>query len=216
MPVNHYYVRATNGTDAPGGGGSHATAYQTVQYALDDIAVTHGKGAQGDQVNISDEAVHTLGASLSLATYGAPASGAPLILRGYTATANDGGGRPGPVGGRSPGRQHEDARAPGDLDLTGGVYTTPLVRLGNYCMMHGLKLTSRPSMRTTPVPWDHCRITGSHFRYVAGSATFIYAFFGATTLLAWGNYLDGCIASGNDDTLFVGNVCLYEELATTV
>ena len=95
MPPTYYYVRATNGADVAGQGTTHATAYKTPQFALNDIGATHGRDAVlGDQINICDTAVegaNVLAASLTLATYGVPAMGAPLILRGYTAVANDGG-----------------------------------------------------------------------------------------------------------------------------
>lgn len=87
----NYYVRPVNGADVAGQGTTHATAYQTPQFALNDIGATHGQGVNGDQVNICDEGVCTLGAALSLAGYGATAWDRPLILRGYTAVANDGG-----------------------------------------------------------------------------------------------------------------------------
>jgi hypothetical protein len=70
------------------------TAYKTLQFALDDIGATHGQGAEGDQINICDAAVegaNVLAASLSIAAYGTPTQIRPLVLRGYTAIANDGG-----------------------------------------------------------------------------------------------------------------------------
>ena len=94
MSITHYYVRATNGADVAGQGTTHATAYQTPQFALDDIGATHGQGAEGDQINICDAAVegaNTLAGSLSLVAYGTPALARPLVFRGYTATADDGG-----------------------------------------------------------------------------------------------------------------------------
>lgn len=95
MSITNYYVRATNGADVAGQGTTHATAYKMIQFALDDIGTTHGRNAvDGDQINICDsslEGANVLAASLTLATYGVPTAAAPLILRGYTATANDGG-----------------------------------------------------------------------------------------------------------------------------
>jgi hypothetical protein len=94
MAITNYYVRATNGVDAAGGGTTHMTAYKTPQFALDDIGGTHGQGAQGDQINIcatTAEGANVLAGSLSIATYGTPTTIRPLVLRGYTAVANDGG-----------------------------------------------------------------------------------------------------------------------------
>jgi len=95
VAITHYYCRATNGADVAGQGTTHMTAYKTPQFALDDIGATHGRNTvDGDQINICDTAVegaNVLAAPLTLATYGTPIEAAPLILRGYTAVANDGG-----------------------------------------------------------------------------------------------------------------------------
>lgn len=95
MAITHYYVRPTNGADVAGQGTTHATAYKTTQFALNDIGTTHGRNTiDGDQINICAsvlEGPDVLAAPLTLATYGTPAYNAPLILRGYTAVANDGG-----------------------------------------------------------------------------------------------------------------------------
>jgi len=95
VSITNYFVRATNGADVAGQGTTHMTAYQTPQFALDDIGATHGRNTvDGDQINICDsslEGANVLAAPLTLATYGTPATTAPLILRGYTAVANDGG-----------------------------------------------------------------------------------------------------------------------------
>ncbi len=92
-PTN-YYVRHTNGVDSAGRGLSHATAYQTEQYAIDDILATHGKGADGDILNICDSALEGVGniaaGGLSLAAY-APSQTQPFSMRGYTASAGDRG-----------------------------------------------------------------------------------------------------------------------------
>jgi len=96
MPPTNYYVRPTNGNNIAGQGLAHGTAYQTTQFAFDDIGVTHGVDAvNGDQVNVcgaGGEGADVLAASLNLVLYGAvPGAVAPLIIRGYTAAANDGG-----------------------------------------------------------------------------------------------------------------------------
>ena len=91
MAITHYYVRPVNGANVAGQGTSHATAYLTHQFASDDIGGTHGQGADGDQINICDEGPSVAAAPWNLAGYGAPALGRPLIIRGYTTVANDGG-----------------------------------------------------------------------------------------------------------------------------
>jgi len=95
MSISHYFVRPTNGADIAGQGTTHMTAYKTTQFALNDIGGTHGRNTvDGDQINICAsvlEGPDVLAGPLSLATYGIPTAVAPLILRGYTAIANDGG-----------------------------------------------------------------------------------------------------------------------------
>lgn len=98
-PTN-YFVDPSLGSDT--GDGSVGTPWgrasgSVTQYAL-NTGITRD-ATNGDQINIkSDQAVgvttttdDTLGAALDLTTYGTPTEAAPLILRGYTSTANDGG-----------------------------------------------------------------------------------------------------------------------------
>jgi len=87
MAISHYYVDPLDGEDAPGGG-AIGNPWRTTQYALDNIA---RNAEEGDQVNIRSTAADVLAASLDLATYGTPSLAAPLIFRGYTAAADDGG-----------------------------------------------------------------------------------------------------------------------------
>lgn len=86
-PTN-YYVRPVNGNDTTGNGLSHATAWKTVQKALNTIV---RNATDGDQINVCSEGTDVLSASLSFATYGNGSLAAPLIIRGYTTTAGDGG-----------------------------------------------------------------------------------------------------------------------------
>ena len=75
-------VVCTQGTGAVG------APWATVQHALDNIT---RDATNGDQINIKAGTSEILAATLSLATYGAPADTAPLVIRGYTSAANDGG-----------------------------------------------------------------------------------------------------------------------------
>jgi len=81
MAISHYFVRPTNGADVAGQGTTHATAYKTTQFALDDVGGTHGRNVvDGDQINICDsslEGADILAAPLSLAAYGAPTRTSP-------------------------------------------------------------------------------------------------------------------------------------------
>lgn len=59
-----------------------------MQYALN----TQTRDAtNGDQFNVKAGTSEILAAALSFVTYGTPVTSAPLIIRGYTAAANDGG-----------------------------------------------------------------------------------------------------------------------------
>lgn len=85
-----YYVRPTNGSNGAAGT-SHAAAWQTLQYALDNIT---RDSTNGDRINLcetSAEGDDTLAANLSLTTYGTPSQAAPLIIQGYSTVAADGG-----------------------------------------------------------------------------------------------------------------------------
>jgi len=87
MAISQYFVDPLAGVDAPGGGAIGAP-WKTVQYALNTIV---RNAVDGDQINIKAGAADVLGASLSLVAYGTPSPAAPIIFRGYTAAANDGG-----------------------------------------------------------------------------------------------------------------------------
>ena len=86
----NYYVDASGGTDTAGQGTTDGTAYATIQFAIDDVGTTHGAAADGDQINIKDNATHSLSGELTVSTYTTSTTVA-LKLRGYTTTANDGG-----------------------------------------------------------------------------------------------------------------------------
>ena len=86
MALTQYYVdpaiAANSGTGAIG------DPFGDLQYALNTLT---RDTTNGDQINIKAGTAEVLASSLTLATYGTPAEGAPLVLRGYTSTANDGG-----------------------------------------------------------------------------------------------------------------------------
>lgn len=85
-PTN-YYVDPLNGNDSTGNGTS-GTPWKSVQKALNTIT---RNASNGDQINVRDTADDVLAASLSFTTYGTPTPSAPLVVRGYTTTAGDGG-----------------------------------------------------------------------------------------------------------------------------
>lgn len=85
-PTNVYVdpaIAANSGT------GTSGDPYGDLQYALNNTTL----GAGGTQINIKAGTDEILTAALSLASgfSGTPALGQPLIFRGYTSAANDGG-----------------------------------------------------------------------------------------------------------------------------
>jgi len=84
---SQHYVDPGSGSNS-NGGTSDGDAWATIQYALDNA----GRDAtNGDQINVKAGTGDVLTGALSLATYGTPSQAAPLIIRGYTSTADDGG-----------------------------------------------------------------------------------------------------------------------------
>lgn len=82
-----YYVDPVGGNDTTGNG-TIGTPWKSVQKALDTIT---RNGTDGDQINVKAGGDDILSSPLSIATYGTPSLLAPIIFRGYTAVAGDGG-----------------------------------------------------------------------------------------------------------------------------
>lgn len=87
MAVNQYYVDPAIAGNS--GTGTIGDPFGDLQYALN--TVTPRSSGLGDQFNIKAGTAEILAAVISLATYQAPTTTAPLIIKGYTSTANDGG-----------------------------------------------------------------------------------------------------------------------------
>ncbi len=68
--------------------GTTSLPYRSVQGALD---LTTRNATDGDQINVKAGTAQVNQAALTLATYGTPTAAAPLVFRGYTSAANDGG-----------------------------------------------------------------------------------------------------------------------------
>lgn len=84
-PTNYYVDPGIAGNS---GAGTVGDPYGDIQHALDTVT---RDSTNGDQFNIKAGTDEILAAALSLATYGTPAAGAPLVFRGYTSAADDGG-----------------------------------------------------------------------------------------------------------------------------
>lgn len=84
-PTAYYCNPAIAGNS---GTGTIGDPFGDLQYALNTIT---RDATNGDQINIKAGTAEILAASLTLATYGTPSANVPLILRGYTSAAGDGG-----------------------------------------------------------------------------------------------------------------------------
>lgn len=85
----NYYVDPAIAANS--GTGTIGDPFGDLQYALNTVT---RDSTNGDQFNIKAGTAELLSSALSLATYGNPHSGsfgAPLVFRGYTSAANDGG-----------------------------------------------------------------------------------------------------------------------------
>lgn len=85
-PTN-YYVDPLNGNDSTGNG-SIGNPWRSTQKALDTIVKDT---TNGDQINLRNTAPDIIAAQLSSTIYGNASVTAPLIIRGYSNVANDGG-----------------------------------------------------------------------------------------------------------------------------
>jgi hypothetical protein len=81
-----YYVDPS--INANSGSGTSGSPYGDLQYALNTIT---RDSTNGDIIHIKAGTSEILTAGLALTTYGTPTAAAPLIFRGYTSTAADGG-----------------------------------------------------------------------------------------------------------------------------
>ena len=85
-PTN-YYVDPLSGDDTSDG--SSGTPWKTVTYAL-TTGITRD-ATNGDQLNVRSTASDAVSSLAIHTVYGSPTADAPLIIRGYTTTADDGG-----------------------------------------------------------------------------------------------------------------------------
>ena len=152
MPT-HYYVDPGGGSDVTGDG-SIGTPWASVQHALDTI---QRDTVNGDQINVKAGAPDVLAASLSLATYGTPTGAAPLVIRGYSNTAGDGG--------------------VGTLDRGGG--NTPIVNGGSYLHFVDLRLTNTSGTRGL-VLGNHCSVQRCTIDTILGTGSASYGVEGNT------------------------------------
>jgi hypothetical protein len=90
MAITQTYVDYGAGNDATGDG-TIGTPWKTLQWAFDHLP---RNTTDGNQVNLKAGTAHVNGAALDLTTFlvgGSLTAVRPLIVRGYTSAANDGG-----------------------------------------------------------------------------------------------------------------------------
>jgi hypothetical protein len=80
------------------GAGTHADPYGDLQHALDTIT---RDATNGDRISIWNTTDEILAAAISLATYGSPTTGAPLVIQGMTSTGVPGDGGIGGISGNA-------------------------------------------------------------------------------------------------------------------
>lgn len=83
---NNYYVDPASGSDSTGTG-TIANPWASVQHAANNITKDT---TNSDQINVKTGSADVLSATLNVTSY-SPTDQNPLIIRGYTSSANDGG-----------------------------------------------------------------------------------------------------------------------------
>ena len=163
--------------------GTALLPFHSVQGALDLIT---RDATDGDQINVKAGTSMTITAAWTYATYGTPTAAAPLVIRGYTTTAEDGG--------------HGAIVLSGNIQLTSASWTyTSLIHMdisgsgaqtnwilswGNYnylrgCIFTSGGITNGPSVGTGVI--SGCKFDG--FSLYATRTT---------TALTIGNYIVNC------------------------
>lgn len=190
MARAHYYVDYADGNDTTGNGSS-GSPWKTIQKAL-DAAV---EGADGTQINLKNNVAHVTAAALDRTTYvatnGALALAQPIILRGYTSAADDGGRATITVGGnyRLFAATNYDYQQLIDLEInghTGALVDT--VYLGNSCLVARCRVTGAGQYKlrvTNNSLVLNCHVSGSEF-----SSTTSYCIYANSASVLYGNWVN--------------------------
>lgn len=201
MARAHYYVDYSGGNDTTGNG-SAGTPWKTIQKALDTVT----EGADGTQVNLKDNAAHVTAAALDRTTYvatnGAVSLAQPIIFRGYTTTADDGGRATITVGGnyRLFAATNYDFQWLVDLTIdghTGALVDT--VYLGNSAVVLRCRVTGAGQYKLrvgNNCVIANCHISGSEF-----SATTSYCIYVNSASIVYANWIN---FAGHDRGIYAG------------
>lgn len=135
MAITHTYVDYGAGNDTTGDG-SIGTPWKTLQKAFDSLT---RNTTDGNQVNLKAGTAHVNAAALDLTTFiagGALTAAAPLIIRGYTSAANDGGmGEIDCNGATMWAGASYDYLMLSDLEIHSGGDNN-LIAIGSYCVVY--------------------------------------------------------------------------------
>jgi len=201
MARAHYYVDYQNGNDTTGNGSS-GTPWKTIQKALDAAA----EGADGTQINLRDNAAHVTAAALDRTTYvatnGAVSLTQPIIFRGYTSAADDGGRATITVGGnyRLFAATNYDFQWLVDLTIdghTGALVDT--VYLQNSAVVLRCKVTGAGQYKLRVN--NNCVVAGCYISGSEFSATTSYCLYVNSASILYGNWIN---FAGHNVGIFAG------------
>jgi hypothetical protein len=215
MAITQNYVDYGAGNDTTGDG-SVGTPWKTLQKAFDSCT---RNTTDGNQINLKAGTAHVNSAALDLTTFvggGALASAAPLILRGYTSTANDGG-----VGEIDCGGYAMWAAATYDYIILADLECHTFgdnagISLDTYCVMYRCEVhkgASTPTNRSLiSLSGTGCAVLGCYF-HTAGTSNGNILNLGAGAR-AFGNYVAAGTGASSVaiflgyDGIAVGNIIL--------
>lgn len=210
MAITQYYVDPAIAANS--GAGTIGDPYGDLQYALNSIT---RNSTDGDQINIKAGTAEVLAAALTLATYGTPTTAAPLILRGYTSAANDGGyGAINCNGATMWTVTTYDAIVLAELEIYNGGNNT-LIALDDNCVLYRCKAhrgASTPSSKMLVSLDAYGIVVGCHI-YNPGSVGIGVYVTGDGELIGW-NYIDigtdsdatGVVTANAEGTTIVSNI----------
>ena len=203
MALAEYYVDPTSGSDATGNGTSDGTAWATVQKALNTIT----QGTFGDRINVKVGSADVLSASLTFATYGVPAVTKPLVVQGYTTTAEDGGiGEIDSNGNAVINDVTLDAVFLVDMKVGSSIANTNvLLALDNNCGMVRCEIYGSSNTVAIDVDLD-CLLVDCYIHTVSGTKVV----FGSNNLRIFNCYIDGTAGAMNNGVIQnTGNDCKF-------
>lgn len=202
MALTQYYVDPS--IAASSGTGTIGDPFGDLQYGLNTVT---RDSTNGDQFNIKAGTAEVLGAALTLATYGTPTYSAPLVLRGYTSVAGDGG-----VGAISGAGSYAILSETGkdfihlaDLRLYNTGSATP-VSLRDYCTIANCQVDTSTANQFLFLR-RYCEVVGC---YLTGAVVVRAIYIGRGAVLNNKMHLTGCSCGihfyeGDNKSVAIGN-----------